>query len=160
MRRKAGTEETFDMLWLLPDTLESRDRIKKKYLKKRKKRENHAASCTLSVRFLMSCLTRMCLCTVIIQVRLPYIISNKNKCQKSNYFRWKKSPGMQSFLQSFLVMPAAAPDPAWASRSRGESREGKGRSCWLQGILGQGGRSFHGKWEFEVVSQREHMKCT
>lgn len=73
------------LLWNLLDTLGSRER------KKKNSREVHACLLLCFSRASLALLDRRYFSAIIIRVCLPYVSSNKNKCQKSYYFPWKEA---------------------------------------------------------------------
>lgn len=72
------------LLWHLLDTLGSRER-------KKKNREVRACLLLCFSRASLALLDRRYFSAIIIRVCLPYVSSNKNKCQKSYYFPWKEA---------------------------------------------------------------------
>lgn len=128
-----------------------------------KGREVRAASCTLSVGFLMSCLTESICVQLSFKYVFPTLFQTKINAKSQMIFHGKKrSPGMQGFLQSFLVMPAAAPDPGMGLREQRWKQNRERQVLLAAGHTGERGRVL--PWQMRLwgsVSKRadgvQHM---
>lgn len=107
------------------------------YIGKQRK-ENHAASRTLSVVFLLPRWTESICVQLSFKYVFPILFQTKINAKSQIIFHGKKTQECKVSCSHSLWCQQLPQILAWASRSRGESRARKGRSCWLQGILGQG----------------------